>query len=90
MPYIPREKRIKLEPELGSLISKLKQLPTNEIDGNINFIFTKILDSCYDLRYFSLNRAMGSLESVKQEFYRRKIAPYEDSKMNEHGDVFTE
>jgi hypothetical protein len=30
---------------------------------------------------------MGVLESAKLELYRRKIAPYEDDKIAENGDV---
>jgi len=30
---------------------------------------------------------IGVLECVKQEFYRRKVAPYEDIKIIENGDI---
>jgi hypothetical protein len=30
---------------------------------------------------------LGALEATKMELYRRKIAPYEDKKMKENGDV---
>jgi hypothetical protein len=29
----------------------------------------------------------GVLENIKQEFYRRAAAPYEDRKINQNGDV---
>ena len=48
---------------------------------------TKVLKGVYPLRYFYLNRAMGVLECIKQEFYRRVAAPYEDIKIVENGDV---
>jgi len=30
---------------------------------------------------------LGALEATKLEFYRRKVAPYEDKKIEENGDV---
>lgn len=30
---------------------------------------------------------LGSLEAAKLEIYRRKVAPYEDKKIKENGDV---
>lgn len=38
--------------------------------------------------YKNFNEVMGVLECVKQEFYRRAVAPYEDCKIRENGDVF--
>jgi hypothetical protein len=32
-------------------------------------------------------RVIGALENCKMELYRRKIAPYEDIKIEENGDV---
>jgi hypothetical protein len=48
---------------------------------------TKILKEIYPLRYFHLNKAIGVLECIKLEFYRRVAAPYEDLKIKEAGDV---
>jgi hypothetical protein len=48
---------------------------------------TKILREIYPLRYFHINKAVGVLECVKLEFYRRVAAPYEDEKIKESGDV---
>ncbi|MBS7637445.1 hypothetical protein KEJ49_00925 [Candidatus Bathyarchaeota archaeon] len=87
MPYISRDKRPKYEKVLEELIGILKSLPVEEVDGELNYVVTKILKEVYPLRYFHLNRAMGVLECIKQEFYRRVAAPYEDVKMRENGDV---
>jgi len=32
---------------------------------------------------------LGSVEAAKLEIYRRLIAPYEDTKIKENGDVFS-
>ena len=72
---------------LEELISIFKSVPLEQVDGELNYVVTKILKDVYSLRYFHLNRAMGVLESIKQEFYRRVVAPYEDVKIDESGDV---
>lgn len=87
MPYIKPEKRGKYERALEELIGILKSLPIEEVDGELNYVVTKILKEVYPLRYFYINKAMGVLECIKQEFYRRVAAPYEDMKMKESGDV---
>ena len=87
MPYIKPEKRGKYGRALEELIGILKSLPAEEVDGELNYVVTKILKEVYPLRYFHINKAMGVLECVKQEFYRRVAAPYEDMKMKESGDV---
>jgi len=87
MPYIKMEEREKYESVLEELITILKGLPVEGVDGELNYIVTKILKEVYPLRYFNLNRAIGVLECIKQEFYRRIAAPYEDIKIEENGDV---
>jgi hypothetical protein len=87
MPYIKMEDRPKYEESLSELISTLKSQPVESIDGELNYIITRILKESYPLRYFNLNRAMGVLECCKLEFYRRVAAPYEDTKIEQNGDV---
>jgi len=87
LPYIRSESRVKYEKVLDELIGILKSLPVEEVDGEVNYVITKMLKQVYPLRYFNINRAMGVLECVKQEFYRRVAAPYEDKKIREAGDV---
>lgn len=41
----------------------------------------------HEYRYGDLNEILGCLEATKQEFYRRVVAPYEDKKIAENGDV---
>jgi hypothetical protein len=37
--------------------------------------------------YQHFNDVLGALEGAKLELYRRRIAPYEDTKIVENGDV---
>jgi hypothetical protein len=87
MPYIKPEKREKYNKVLDELVSILKSVPTEEVDGELNYVVTKILKNVYPLRYYHINKAMGVLECIKQEYYRRVAAPYEDTKIRESGDV---
>jgi hypothetical protein len=87
LPYIRPESRPKYEKQLTELIAIFKSLPPEEVDGEMNYVITKILREVYPLRYFHINRAVGVLECVKLEYYRRIAAPYEDKKIQESGDI---
>ena len=87
MPYIKMEDRPKYEKTLTELIGILKEQPVDQIDGNLNYLITRILKEAYPLRYFNINRAIGVLECCKLEYYRRVAAPYEDTKIEQNGDV---
>jgi hypothetical protein len=87
LPYVKTESRVKYEKVLDELIGILKSLPVDEVDGELNYVVTKILKQIYPVRYFQINKAIGVLECVKLEFYRRVAAPYEDKKIKESGDV---
>lgn len=87
LPYIELKNRSKYEKVLDNLVKILKELPPEEIDGELNYVVTKILKNIYPLRYFHINKAIGVLECIKLEYYRRVAAPYEDKKMKESGEV---
>lgn len=87
MPYIKAGNRKKYEKILEELVKILKTLPPEEIDGELNYVVTKILKEIYPLRYFHINKAVGVLECIKLEYYRRVAAPYEDQKIKETGDI---
>jgi len=87
LPYIKSEKRKKYEKIIQELVSILKSLPPEEVDGDLNYVVTKLLKEVYPLRYYHINKAVGLLECIKLEFYRKVAAPYEDLKIKESGDV---
>ncbi len=87
MPYIKTEKRKLYNDDIENIVSTLKEQPLMEQDGDLNYIVTSIIKRLYAPRYFNYNRAIGVLESIKAEFYRRAVAPYEDLKIKENGDV---
>lgn len=88
MPYIEQSERGKYERCIQEILKILKGRPLQEVDGELDYIITSLLKGLYDPKYFNYNRAIGVLETTKQEFYRRAVAPYEDEKIEESGDVY--
>jgi hypothetical protein len=87
MPYIPSDDRPQINELVQPLVAHLKGLPLEKQDGALNYAITKILKELYPPKYFNYNRAMGVLSSIQSEWYRRDVAPYEDKKIQENGDV---
>jgi len=60
--------------------------------GELNFLVTELclafVDGIGGPSYLAFNSAIGALECAKLELYRRMVAPYEDAKMAENGDVY--
>lgn len=58
--------------------------------GDLAFVFYRLCQ-LYVIRngrkFETLNGIVGVLETTKSEFIRRILAPYEDRKMRENGDV---
>lgn len=89
MPYIAQKDRNRLDNTIDELIGILKG---SENDGNVNYTITRILNGAFsdrdgEWRYASLARAIGCVECVKLEMYRRQVAPYEDLAVYKNGDI---
>lgn len=60
--------------------------------GELNYAITSLVLDYVDGHggpsYSLYNEIIGALEAAKLEFYRRAVAPYEDIKMRENGDVY--
>lgn len=56
--------------------------------GEMHYVLTRMLLAWKPKQYADMEALVGRLEMVKLEFYRRWVAPYEDSKKEEHGDVY--
>lgn len=58
--------------------------------GELHYVLTTLVAEYLGphARYSGLNEAIGVLECVKQELYRRILAPYEDRKRVENGEVY--
>lgn len=85
MPYIKEKRRSEIL-IMGNIdISKI------ENSGELNFSFYKIINEYFNKEgkgnYQAINDIMGALEGAKLEFLRRVVAPYEEIKIKENGDV---
>lgn len=58
--------------------------------GQLNYLLTYIVCNYAFLHpgYQGINDVVGALEGCKLEFYRRYVAPYEDIKIQQNGDVY--
>jgi hypothetical protein len=84
MPYIKQEKRDILDPLLIELENKIK------VKGELTYCLYKLCSLCLKSKvtnYESLSSIMSCLEDSKLEWYRKKVAPYEDEKIFENGDI---
>lgn len=89
MPYIKPELRERLREPLKGLATVLAELSDMELDGAFNYCVSKLLILMYGSKsYRQLQRALGLMEAIKLEYYRRVAAPYEDVKIRENGDVY--
>jgi hypothetical protein len=80
MPYIDQKSRDRVTREGAAPGSA----------GELNFLITRLVLARLGEhpRYEDFNAAIGALECAKLELYRRMVAPYEDKKIVENGDVY--
>ncbi len=89
MPYIAaadKQKFNEIFDEFDTLVS-LHDMPP----GELNYLFTVLAIMFTEQKgvsYTNMNEVMGVFESAKLEYYRRMVAPYEDEKIKENGDVY--
>lgn len=79
MPYIKEDQRKKLA---------AGQAPNDP--GELNYALTLLLHQYLKDKgtsYRTFNDILGALHGASLEFYRRWVAPYEDQKIAENGDV---
>lgn len=87
MPYIPQAQRAALDVVAESAAREIKNAGQfNYLLTKLALVYTRLESPCY----MTFNEVIGTLENVKQEYLRRIVAPYEDKKRNENGDVFNE
>ena len=87
MPYIKKEDREFYDGIVNELADLISKRDVELQDGDMNYIITSLIKKIYAVKYKDINRAIGMIECVKQEYYRRVAGPYEDEKIKENGDV---
>jgi hypothetical protein len=84
MPYIKPADRV-------ALYFEPHDTPQNA--GELNYLFSEIARRYLHDKgksYQTMNDIVGALDGAKTEFNRRVVAPYEDLKIEENGDVYHE
>jgi hypothetical protein len=87
MPYIKPDERATLDP----LIDKLADALSDEaFAGQLNYVLSSLAAKLLkkQLNYARVNEIVGAFECAKLELYRRVAAPYEDTKIEQNGDVY--
>ena len=82
MPYVKQGVRDQLDPLIRELSSSIAS------EGDLNYAITQLCRLEYPETYAEYNALIGVLESVKLEFFRRSLSAYEDTKIEENGDVY--
>lgn len=80
MPYITPDRRIAIDSGTRPATA-----------GELNYQLTQAIKSYWvngPRNYQSINDIIGALEGAKAEFQRRIVAPYEDGKIRDNGDVY--
>ena len=87
MPYVNQVVRQTFEPELSRL--RLLMDGGSIQPGDLNYVITALVKSYLGPTpgYTRYNAAIGVLECAKLEVYRKWVAPYEDVKAAENGEI---
>lgn len=85
MPYIRPQRRQDLDTAITTVENELPDCNT----GDFTYIIYRLMSAMVQNSpsYAKYSGIIGAIECAKAEFYRRKIAPYEDTKIIENGDV---
>lgn len=94
MPYIPKRNRKAYDHLIDHLAAQLNVVDSNdELSGDMNYIFFRLArllcdpESGGERRYAVMAVVSSALGEAQAEFRRRVMAPYEDEKIKENGDV---
>lgn len=83
MPYIKQSERREID-------EAVDLLPVGMSAGQLNYTLTRIAHRYWNFggqNYQAFNDILGAMDGAKFELYRRRIGPYEDTKIAENGDV---
>jgi len=82
MPYIKPERRTICDEVVNEMVDcEIKA------DGDLNYILYKYCQNHIKPSYNNLKNFCGELRQCATEIERRLLAPYEESKIEENGDV---
>jgi len=82
MPYIKEDKRLAMDMVVESMFNA-----GVEANGDLNYILYKFAKYHIKPGYNNYKNFLGELNEAAEEIRRRLLAPYEDEKITENGDV---
>jgi len=82
MPYIKRENR----PEMNPIVDLMVEQKV-KVDGDLNYVLFKFCKYHIIPSYNNYKNYCGELRQCATEIEREILAPYEDKKKAENGDV---
>jgi hypothetical protein len=85
MPYVTRQVRDELDDKINYAGRTIASA------GELNYLITNLVQEFITEQgksYDTINSAIGALECAKLELYRRIVAPYEELKIQQNGDVY--
>jgi hypothetical protein len=89
MPYVDTATRQLLDTSLEAVACRIAKMASAR-PGDMNYAISALIKKVYGtkLKYADYNEIIGVLEDAKLEFYRSRVAPYEDKKKIENGDLY--
>jgi len=89
VPYIDHDKRRPIDDAATKMAAEILAMPERERDGAFNYAVTRLVVKVFGrVGYSNFVRVAGGLDEVKAEYRRRIVAPYEDMKNDQNGDVY--
>lgn len=91
MPYVSEERRKEMARDVQLNADYYMNIPELKTVGDLNYWLTHTVEDYRQYHsdsYATFNDIIGALECAKLEFQRRVLAPYEDHKCSENGDVY--
>ena len=82
MPYIQQENR----PTMNKVVEAMVEAGV-KADGDLNYILYKFCKENVMPGYGNYKNFCGELNECVEEIRRRMTGPYEDVKIDEHGDI---
>ncbi|MDD5016321.1 MAG: hypothetical protein PHW73_14725 [Atribacterota bacterium] len=89
MPYIKKDQRNIYSSSIENITSILSQNKWKK--GDFNYCISMIINAWVKdtgLSYDTLSNITGVLNDIKTEFERKVVAPYENKKIEENGEVY--
>jgi len=82
MPYVKKERRV----ELDFVVESMRRADI-VADGDLNYVLYKFCKDTVKPSYNNFKNYMAELNETAEEIRRRFLAPYENLKIEENGDV---